>query len=96
VQNAKRVTSIELIRFVAAIVVLLFHFFHNLCYQQRLYAFCVYFCGIFFLLSGFFMMKHLAERTDPMNPAAYVLHKAVSFYPVFIIAFALQFVLLHA
>lgn len=39
------------------------------------------------------MIKHLSERTDPMNPAAYVLHKAGSFYPVFIIAFALQFVL---
>lgn len=93
VQNTKKATSIELIRFVAAIVVMLYHFFTIYVAGNGLVPFAYIFVEFFFLLSGFFMMKHIAERTDSMNPAAYVLHKAASFYPIFIIAFALQFVL---
>ena len=92
-QNTKRATSIELIRFISAMVVMLYHFFTIYIAGDGLLPFAYIFVEFFFLLSGFFMMKHIAERSDSMNPAAYVLHKAVSFYPVFIIAFAIQFVL---
>jgi len=91
--GTKRATSIELIRFVVAIVVMLYHFFTIYIAGNGLVPFAYIFVEYFFLLSGFFMMKHIAERTDSMNPAAYVLHKAISFYPVFIVAFAIQFVL---
>lgn len=88
-----RATSIELIRFVAAAVVMTYHFFTIYISGDGIIIYAYVFVEFFFMLSGFFMMKHVTERDDPMDPAAYVFRKAASFYPIYIIAFSFQFVL---
>lgn len=88
-----RITSIELFRFIAAIPIMLYHFFTVYIHGDGLVPFAFVFVEFFFMLSGFFMMKHLSERSETMSPPSYVFHKAASFYPIYIIAFAVQFVL---
>ncbi|MDO4544722.1 MAG: acyltransferase [Bacillota bacterium] len=88
-----RITSVELMRFIAAIAVMIFHFFTVYINSDGLVVFAYVFVDFFFVLSGFFMMKHLTEKKEPLNPAAFLLHKVRSFYPIFITAFALQFLL---
>ena len=89
----QRVTAIELIRFIVAVSVMIFHFFTIYIEGDGVILFAFILVEFFFILSGFFMMKHVSERENPMSMPAYVLHKAASFYPVYMIVFAVQFVI---
>lgn len=88
-----RVTSIELFRVIAALAIMTYHFFTVYIDMDGIIRFATVFVEFFFILSGFFMMKHLTESKEPLSSAAYTLGKASSFYPVYIIVFALQFIL---
>ncbi len=46
----------------------------------------------FFLLTGFFMMQH-AQKENSLNTPSFLFKKISSVYPIFIVAFAMQFVL---
>ncbi|MEG0919375.1 MAG: acyltransferase family protein [Anaerovoracaceae bacterium] len=112
-EKTKRTTSIELLRFVAAIGVMIAHFggiylskgnYDPVTYlfktladipleAKRSYApFGFVFVEFFFMIGGFFMLKYLDGRKDPLNPGGYILKKVKSFYPIFIVAFSAQMI----
>lgn len=92
-----RVASVECIRFFAAACMMLYHF--TAAYAGGpLIHFAYLFIDFLFMLSGFHMMMHLSQRLDSLPPATYILCEAAFFYPIYIVAFCLQFllfVLLH-
>ncbi|SDY06204.1 acyltransferase family protein [Eubacterium barkeri] len=112
-EKQRRTTSIELLRFVAAIGVMMVHFggiylskgnyepvtflfqtFADVPLEaKRSYApFAFVFVEFFFMLGGFFMVKYLDGRKDPLNPGGFILKKVKSFYPIFIVAFSAQMI----
>ncbi len=112
-EKQRRATSIELLRFVAAIGVMMVHFggiylskgnykpvtflfqtFADVPLEaKRSYApFAFVFVEFFFMLGGFFMVKYLEGRKDPLNPGEFILKKVKSFYPIFIVAFSAQMI----
>ncbi|MDD2413619.1 MAG: acyltransferase family protein [Eubacteriaceae bacterium] len=90
----QRTTSIELMRFIAAIGVMTIHFGSIYLGGDRLYApFAYVFVEFFLILAGFFMMRHIDTREEPLPVFDYIGHKIKGFYAIFIVAFAAQFIL---
>ncbi|MCI1226074.1 MAG: acyltransferase family protein [Atopobiaceae bacterium] len=90
----QRTTSIELMRLIAAIGIMIVHFGSIYLGANHIWApFAYVFVELFFILGGFFMMRHLETASEPMSTGAFLLHKVKGFYSVFIIAFSAQFVL---
>ena len=112
-EKTRRTTSIELLRFVAAIGVMIAHFggiylskgnYDPVTYLFKTFAdipleakstyapFGFVFVEFFFMIGGFFMLKYLDGRKDPLNPGGFILKKVKSFYPIFIVAFSAQMI----
>ncbi len=92
--KSTRTTSIEFIRFIAAVSIMLYHFssMYLELDKHNYIPLAFVFVDFFFLLSGFFMMKYLMTKDEPMNSFAYTLHKAKSFYGTYTIVFSFQFI----
>jgi peptidoglycan/LPS O-acetylase OafA/YrhL len=94
ISDRKRTTSIELLRFIAAIGVMLFHFGAVYLGENGVFAPYAYvFVEFFLMLAGFFMIRYLETHDDPLMPVPYLWRKIKSFYAIFIIAFGCQFIL---
>ena len=88
-----RITSIELLRFIAAIGVMLYHFGAVYLQQSGIYSTYAYvFVELFLMLTGFFMMQYLETHEDPLPPVNYLFRKIKSFYWMFLIMFGAQFI----
>lgn len=93
-QNNSRTSSVELLRFFAAIGIMFFHFGEVYLHNVLLAPFAYVFVELFLILTGFLMMKHLESRGDEArDPVSFIQHKAAGFYGAFIFMFALQFIL---
>ncbi len=93
VKPKARVATIEWFRFLAALVVMNHHFLEFFTEEGGKIQFAYVVVEFFFLLSGFLMMKYVDTNEKPMPLGSFLLHKVSSFYPVFMVAFAMQFVL---
>lgn len=86
-----RTTSIELLRFIAALAVMTTHFgIAHLGGDNAQYAYVV--VDFFFMLAGFFMIRHIDTHEDPMAPGPYLLHKVLSFYAILALALCAQMI----
>lgn len=87
-----RTTSIELLRFIAAAAIMLFHF-GNIYLNSHAYAAYGYIVvDFFFMLTGFFMMRYLSTEKSAMAPGFFFWHKIRSFYPVLLLALSCQLI----
>lgn len=89
----EKYTAIELIRFLAAIAVAMYHFGSFYLKVEKFFPLSYIFVEFFFIISGFFMMKHICEKEHPMEPIPYVLKKIKGFYPVYVITFFVQLII---
>lgn len=88
-----KVTSIELIRFLAAISIVMFHFGSFYLDVDHYFPLSFIFVEFFFVLSGFFMMMHIAEKETPNTPLVYISRKVKGFFPIFALTFCVQYVI---
>lgn len=92
----KKNGEIELLRFVFAMIIVIFHFEFN-------YGFGIFTQGrigveFFFLVTGVLMAKttekvHIESHSIPNQTYAFILKKIKSFYPCFIVVFVLRCIL---
>lgn len=92
-KTSTRTASVELLRFIAAVAIMLVHFTAVYGHRQTLALYAYVFVDFFLLLTGFFMMQYLQTREKASDPAPYILRKAAGVYPVFLFAFSMQFIL---
>ena len=86
--------SVELLRFLAALGIMFFHFGEVYLHNVVLAPFAYVFVELFLILTGFLMMKHLESRGDEArDPFSFLTHKAASFFAPFIVVFSIQFIL---
>lgn len=100
--KSKRIASVEWIRIFAAICIIMFHF-ESIYFQEQLYFTHMAVSVEFFLiLSGFLLMKGVAKQQNRQLPDApgifveslqFVFKKAMSFYPPYLLAFVMVFIL---
>jgi len=88
-----KLTSIELIRFLAAVAIAMFHFGSFYLKVEKFFPLSYIFVEFFFIVSGFFMMKHICEKENCMEPIPYVFRKIGGFFPVYAITFFVQFII---
>ncbi len=93
VKQSNRNASLELMRFIAAVTVMTYHFFSICIPMGGIVEFGVVMVEFFFLLSGFFMMQYIEKCNEPMDLGHYLLKKIKGFYAPFIMVFAVQFII---
>lgn len=86
-------TSIEFIRFLAAAAVAMYHFGSFYLKVERFFPLSYIFVEFFFIISGFFMMKHICEKSDSMKPIPYIFKKISGFFPILSVTFFVQLII---
>lgn len=92
-QKHMKYTSIELIRLLAAIAVAMYHFGSFYLNVERFFPLSYIFVEFFFIVSGFFMMKHICESENPMEPVPYIFKKIKGFFPILSVTFFVQLII---
>ena len=92
-KKTSRSASLELLRFIAAVGIMIFHFGTQGIGVPDMapYAFC--FVEFFFILTGFFMLMYLETHENADDPFVYIKKRVNSFYSTFIIVLCYQLII---